>query len=67
MSVYIQMTESSFWTTNSLLLLDASLTERNFFFFKLYDGLRWPNLTQSDFFALAIVNHICWHNVGKTL
>ena len=50
MSVYIQMTESSFWTSNSLLLLDASLTERNlFFYFKLYDGLRWPNLTQSDF------------------
>ena len=32
MSVYIQMTESSFWTTNSLLLLDASLTERNLLF-----------------------------------
>ena len=36
MSVYIQMTESSFWTTNSLLLYDASLTERNLFFISNY-------------------------------
>ena len=41
--------------------------EEFIFYFKLYDGLLWPNLTQSDFFALAIVNHICWCNVGKTL
>ena len=36
MSVYIQMTESSFRTTNSLLLWDASLTERNLFFISNY-------------------------------
>ena len=36
MSVYIQMTEYSFWTKNSLLLLDASLTERNLFFISNY-------------------------------
>ena len=36
MSVYIQMTESSVWTMNSLLLKDASLTERNLFFISNY-------------------------------
>ena len=71
MSVYIQMTvHKIFFSDYEFVTFIGCFTNREefVFYFKLYDGLRWPNLTQSDFFfALAIVNHICWRNVGKTL